>query len=192
MKVLGIYGSPRPGGNSDLLLDTALGSAAEAGAEVTRLYARDLKMAGCRECGGCDQSGICVWDDEMQSVYPRLEAAEAIVLSTPIFFYAMPSQLKALLDRGQALWNRRRLRKTGEELQRHDRGRGYLIAVGATRGRNLFEGVELTARYFFDALDKSYEGGIFFRQAEGKSSIAERPEALREARGLGCRAAVGK
>lgn len=190
MKVLGIYGSPRAAGNSDLLLDQALTGASAAGAEIVKLYARDLKIAGCRQCGGCDQTGKCVWDDEMQAVYPVLTAAQAVIISTPIFFYAMPAQVKAMLDRGQALWNLRRLTKTPEQRKFYDRGRGYLIAVGATRGENLFEGVTLTAKYFFDALDLRYEGGIFFRGIEMKGEIEKHPEAMRQAFELGRRAAA--
>lgn len=192
MKVLGIYGSPRSGGNSELLLDEALRGATEAGAETDRLRVRDLRVNGCRECGGCDDTGVCVQKDGMVEIYPRLDAAGAIIVSTPIFFYAVPAQLKALIDRAQAPWNRRRLEKTGEDRKRYDRGRGYLIGVGATRGKNLFDGVELTMRYFFDALDKSYEGGVMLRQVEVRGAVAERPEDLKAAYELGWKAATGK
>ena len=57
MKILGIYGSPRKKGNSEILLDKALEGAESTGAEITRIYARDLKMVGCLECGGCDKTG---------------------------------------------------------------------------------------------------------------------------------------
>ena len=67
MKVLGIYGSPRPGGTAILLLDQALEGAAIGGAEVERVYARDLKMSGCLECGGCDETGACVIPDDMDA-----------------------------------------------------------------------------------------------------------------------------
>ena len=192
MKVLGIFGSPRQGGNSDLLLDKALEGAAGAGAEVTRVYARELKIAGCRECGGCDLTGKCVQDDEMQKVYPLLSGAEAVIIATPIFFYAMPAQLKALIDRAQAMWSGRALTKPTEQWKNYESGRGYLIAVGATKGMDLFEGVELTAKYFFEALDKSYEGGIFYRQVEGQGAIQDRLDALDEAWALGAKAARGE
>ena len=61
--------------------------------------------------------------------------------------------------------------------------------MGATRGKNLFDGAILTARYFFDALDLSYEGGIFFRSLEKKDAARENPEALQEAFTLGIKAA---
>lgn len=191
MKVLGVYGSPRKGGNSDLLLDRALAGAAAAGAEVRRVFARDLKISGCRECGGCDQTGKCVQKDEMQEVYPLLYEADAIILALPMFFYAAPAQAKALIDRAQAPWSKRRLEKTNEQRKRYDSGKGYLIAVGATKGENLFSGVELMAKYFYDALDMSYEGGAFFRGVEGKAAIKERPEDLQQAYELGVKAAGG-
>ncbi|MBN2125155.1 MAG: flavodoxin family protein [Deltaproteobacteria bacterium] len=190
MKVLGIYGSPRKGGNSDQLLDRALEGAQSTGAEVHRIYARDLKMCGCIECGGCDKTGKCVVEDDMQSVYPLLQEAEVILLASPIFFYGITAQAKALIDRSQALWSKKALEKIPEEWKIYERGRGYLIAVGATRGKNLFEGAQLTAKYFYDALDMSYEGGIFFRSLEKKTAVRENPETLQEAFNLGIRAVI--
>jgi multimeric flavodoxin WrbA len=189
MKVLGIYGSPRKGGNSDRLLDRALEGAQSAGAEILRVYARDLKMCGCIECGGCEKTGECVVKDDMQEVYPLMEEADVIILSSPIFFYGVTAQVKALIDRAQARWAKKMLTKTPEEMKVYEAGKGYLIAVGATRGKNLFEGAILTAKYFFDALDMSYEGGIFFRSLEKKNAVQENPEALQEAFTMGIKAA---
>lgn len=189
MKILGIYGSPRKGGNSDRLLDQALEGARSAGAETDVVYARRLEMSGCTECGGCNETGECVLQDDMRSVYPLIAEARAIILASPIFFYALPSQAKALVDRAQALWSKRKITKTPEALKRYDGGKGYLIAVGATRGKKLFDGVQLEARYFFDALDMSYEGGVFFRGMEHGNAAAENPDALLEAFNLGLRAA---
>lgn len=187
MKVLGIYGSPRKGGNSDQLLDEALRGAREVGAEVSTVRCADLRMSGCLECGGCDETGECVIQDDMQAVYPQLEEADAIILASPMFFYNVSSQAKALIDRSQAMWNRRMLRKTKEQRKTYESGNGYLLAVGATKGKNLFEGAELVAKYFFDALDMSYEGGVFIRSVEGKGDIAREPDALRQAFELGRR-----
>lgn len=186
MKVLGIYGSPRKGGNSDILLDQVLEAAAEAGAETQRIYCRRLKnLSGCIECGGCDETGKCVVEDDMQEVYPLLEAADAIILSAPIFFYNIPAQAKALVDRSQACWAGRLLKKTKEERKYFDSGKGWLIGVGASKGANLFAGTELTAKYFYDAMDMSYEGAILVWGVESKGSIKERPEHMQEARELG-------
>lgn len=181
MKVLGIYGSPRKGGNSDQILDRALDGARSQGAEISRVYVRDLEMGGCRECGGCDTTGKCVFQDDMQKVYPLLQEADVIILSSPIFFYGLSSQAKALIDRCQALWSKRMLEKKGQARKGYDSGKGFLIAVGATKGKSLFEGVKLVAKYFYDALDMSYEGGLFYRGLETKRDALERPEALQEA-----------
>jgi multimeric flavodoxin WrbA len=191
MKVLGIYGSPRKGGNSDQLLDKALEGAPSPGAEILRVYARDLTMCGCIECGGCDKTGECVVKDDMQTVYPLMDEADVIILSSPIFFYGLSAQVKALVDRAQARWAKKMLAKTSEDMKLYEAGKGYLIAVGATRGENLFEGAIWTARYFFDALDMSYEGGIFFRSLEKKNAVQENPETLQEAFTMGIKAASG-
>ncbi len=190
MNVLGIYGSPRKGGNSDQLLDRALEGAMSAGAKVDRVYARDLKMSGCIECGGCDNTGECVVQDDMQMVYPLMERADVVFLSSPIFFYSVTAQVKKIIDRAQAQWAKKMLRQTTDEMLPSSTRRGYLIAVGATRGKNLFEGAQITARYFYDALDMSYHGGIFFRRLEKKTAVQENPETLQEAFNLGRKAAA--
>ncbi|OHD72453.1 MAG: NADPH-dependent FMN reductase [Spirochaetes bacterium RBG_16_49_21] len=187
MNVLGIYGSPRKGGNSDTILDRVLDGAASAGAVASRIYVRDLNFKGCVECGGCRDTGRCVTPDDMQSVYPKLIDSHIIFLSSPVFFYGMSSQLKAFIDRCQALWSRRMIMKSAEERKRHEGGRGYLVMVGATKGVNLFTGGELTAKYFFDSLDKSYEGGIFFK-AEGRGDVLNNPGDLKRAYEFGVQA----
>jgi multimeric flavodoxin WrbA len=187
MRILGIYGSPRKGGNTDILLEKTLQAARSAGADISAIRCCDLKIAGCAECGGCDRTGKCVVDDDMQSVYPKLYEADAIVLASPIFFYGITSQAKALIDRCQAAWCKRMLDKTPEERRTLGGGRGYLICVGATKGKNLFEGAQFVAKYFFDALDMSYEGGVFINKVDRKGDIENNPDALKQAYELGSR-----
>ena len=190
MQVLGIYGSPRRGGNTDMLLDQALEGAGSSGADVSLMRCCDLNISGCIECGGCDETGECVVDDDMQAVYPRLREADAIILASPIFFYGITAQAKALIDRCQAMWCRRLLNKTPAKDRTYSGGRGYLIAAGATKGANLFQGAELVAKYFFDALDMRYEGGVLVNSVEGKGEIAKHPDVLKQAFELGRSAAV--
>ena len=191
MMVLGIYGSPRKGGNTDQLLDRALAGARSAGAETKAIYARDLKMSGCLECGGCDKTGACVVRDDMESVYPLLEEADIVFLASPVFFYGLTAQAKALVDRSQALWSKRMLNRSPEQRKSYHGGRGYLITAGATRGKRIFDGIELEARYFFDALDMSYEGGLLLRSMEKKSDARDRPEAFEQAFDMGRKAVTG-
>jgi multimeric flavodoxin WrbA len=185
MKVLGIYGSPRKGGNTDQLLDKALEGAASTGAETRAVHVRELKMCGCIECGGCDKTGECVVQDDMQTIYPLLEESDVIIVASPIFFYGVTAQVKALIDRSQAEWSKRMLEKTREQRKNYDSGSGYLITVAASRGKNLFEGARLTAKYFFDALDMSYDGELLFHGLEKSSDVREKPETLAKAFNFG-------
>ena len=75
--------------------------------------------------------------------------------------------------------------KGSKDKKNNYQGRGYLIAIGATKGENLFEGAQLTARYFFDAINMRYKGGLFFRAIESRGAIKEHPEALRKAYDFG-------
>ncbi|MFC1836321.1 flavodoxin family protein, partial [Thermodesulfobacteriota bacterium] len=175
MKILGIYGSPRKGGNTDTLLDEALKSAESCGAEVSTIRVCDLNISGCIECGSCDDTGECVVDDDMNQVYPRLLEADAIVLAAPMFFYSVPAQAKALIDRCQAMWCKRMLEKTREKLRSYDSGKGYFIAVGATKGATLFDGTKLLAKYWYDALDMSFEDGLYLRSVEKMDAIKKLP-----------------
>jgi multimeric flavodoxin WrbA len=126
----------------------------------------------------------------MQEVYPWLEAADRIILASPVFFYGFPAQLKALIDRAQAAWSARMLRKTKQQRKTHDSGQGFLIAVGATKGEKLFEGMELMAKYFFDALDMEYRDGLFFRGVDEQGAIQHHPDALDRAFELGRKIAL--
>jgi multimeric flavodoxin WrbA len=185
IKVLGIYGSPRQGGNTDLLLDQILEGARAAGAEVESIYVRKLKISGCLECGSCEDTGECVIQDDMQTVYPLFQEADVIFLASPNFFYSVTAQVKLLIDRSQAMWSKKLLEKTPEQRRTYDSGKGYMICVGATKGKNLFLGVELIAKYFFDALDMSYEGGLLIDRVEAKGEILKHPDAMERAFNLG-------
>jgi hypothetical protein len=77
------------------------------------------------------------------------------------------------------------LEKAPEQRKSYNGGRGYLIAVGASKGASLFEGAKLVAKYFFDALDMSFEGGMYVKGVEGKGDIANRTDAMKQAFELG-------
>jgi len=180
MLVVGLQGSPRLKGNTSILLSTFLAEAERLGARTEYLDVAKRNISPCLECGVCEQKGFCPIDDDMQDVYPLLRQADLIVMATPIFFYGVTAQLKALIDRSQALWSRRYvlgLTDPGREWRR-----GFLLAVGATKGKNLFEGVNLTAKYFFDAVGASFDGTLAFNQIEGPGDITKHPTALEDAK----------
>jgi len=105
MKVLGIMGSPRVGGNSDILLDEALAGAKDAGAEVEKIILDKNKISGCKDCKKCNETGICVIKDDMLEIHKKILDADAIIHSVPVYFWSMTSQMKAYLDRWCAFFD---------------------------------------------------------------------------------------
>ncbi len=179
MFVLGLQGSPRIKGNTSILLSAFLSEAKRLGAHVQRLDVARMNISPCVECGTCEREGFCPVDDDMQKIYPLLRQADIIVMATPIFFYGPTAQMKALIDRSQALWSRKYVHKLTDPGRkwRH----GFLLSLGATKGRNLFDGVSLTAKYFFDAVGAGFDGSLTYRQIEKAGEIEEHPTALKDA-----------
>lgn len=188
-KIVTVYGSPRHGGNTDTLLDKVVEGALTIACSLEKFYARNFRISGCTACGGCNNTGICVIDDEMQTLYPFFEEADLIFISSPVHFYGISAQLKLIIDRSQAMWARHSLSVYRNKHNPEDSMRtGYLIAAGATAGSKLFSGMELTAKYFYDALGMRYGGGLFFRGLEGKDDIWAKADFMEEARIFGINA----
>jgi multimeric flavodoxin WrbA len=181
LKVLGIFGSPRKGGNTDLLLEEALKGAEAEGARVERLRLTDYTITPCKECHGCDQTGNCVILDDMEKIYPKLLEADIIILASPIFFYGLTGWAKAMVDRCQALWARKYLLKDPSMGKEGKKRIGFLISVGATKGPKVFEGATLTTKYFLDVLNAEYAGELVFRGVDAKGDILKQKDALKQA-----------
>jgi multimeric flavodoxin WrbA len=187
MLVLGILGSPRQGGNTEILLDEALGGAGRAGAAVEKLRLSDLDMSGCIECEECYATGRCSIEDGMAKVYDALERADRILLASPIFFMGLPSQAKAMIDRTQCYWSLKYLLKEGFPARCHETRYGSFIGVGATRGERLFDGSILTLKYFFDAIDVKplRDSYLLVRGVDEKGEVREKGDVLERAAALG-------
>ncbi len=99
LKILGISGSLRKKGNTDILIDAALKAAEEVGVETEKIYLSDYKFKDCIGCQKCGDSFRCVIKDGMQQIYDLLEAADAIVLGSPTYFYNVTGLTKTFLDR---------------------------------------------------------------------------------------------
>lgn len=99
MKVLIISSSPRKGGNSDVLCDQFAKGAVEAGHEVEKVNLREKRLSPCRACYACMENHVCAIQDDMAEIFPKLVAADVIVLASPVYFYSVCSQMKMLLDR---------------------------------------------------------------------------------------------
>ena len=89
MKVLAVVGSPRKGGNTDVLIDQMISGAARAGAEVEKIYLNDMKITPCQACMSCKKKPGCVIKDDMQGLYPKIMAAEGLLFGTPVYWWTV-------------------------------------------------------------------------------------------------------
>jgi len=124
MKIIGISGSPKPGGNNDQLIEKMLGIAKDRGFETDNILISDSEIAPCTACGVCGKGEKCPIDDDMQPVYDQLLEADGIVVSSPVYFGTMTAQLKALCDRSVLL------RRQGFKLSNKV---GAAMAIGGSR-----------------------------------------------------------
>ena len=103
-KVLILSGSPRKGGNSDLLCDQFALGATEAGHQVEKIRVAEKQIGYCRACYACRDTGTCIIRDDMDDIMERIIDADVLVLASPVYFYSIDAQLKALIDRTVARW----------------------------------------------------------------------------------------
>lgn len=179
--IAAVYGSPRRGGNTSALLGRAVAGARNAGAEVTEIVLRDLKMSPCLEIYGCKAAGRCVIDDDFRSVETLLQRIDGLMLASPIFFYTVSAHTKILMDRCNALWVRKYWIEKKPFGQKTYPRKGLFISVGSTRGKRLFDGALLSVRYFMDALDMELWRSLLFREIEAAGQILNHPNHLEAA-----------
>lgn len=187
--ILGISGSPRQGGNTDLLLDQALSGARSAGADTEKIVLARLNIQGCTACGKCADTGVCVIKDDMELLYSKLRQMEGIIVAAPIYFLGLPSQLKALIDRCEAFWMlKTNLGQTVSPTGRRRPG-AFISVAGAPDEKDIFTPARRIIRAFFNTVDVRYAEELFIPAIEAKGSIREHPSALAEAYALGARLA---
>jgi arsenate reductase len=181
MLVLGFQGSPRKKGNTSDLLNAFMAEAQKLGAKTHIVDVCHKHIEPCREYILCEKKGYCPIHDDMETeIYQLLRKADVIVPATPIFFYNTTAQLKALIDRSQTLWSRKYRLNLTDPLRKWRKG--FYLSVGATKGKNLFEGVDLTMKYFFDAVGADFMGSLAYRQVEKPGDIKKHPSVLDDVR----------
>jgi multimeric flavodoxin WrbA len=100
MKILALIGSPRKKGNTDLLVEQILRGSKTKGHTAEKLYLYDYTISLCTDCRNCKKGDyVCCMNDEMQQIYPKMEAADVIVFGTPIYWYGPTAKMKMLMDR---------------------------------------------------------------------------------------------
>ena len=98
--VVVITGSPRRNGNSFAMTDSFIRAAEAKGHAVTRFDAAMLNIGGCRACETCFKTGkACSFDDDFNTIAPAILAADVLVFTMPVYWYSIPAQIKAVIDR---------------------------------------------------------------------------------------------
>ena len=114
MNILVLNGSPRPNGNTAYLVDGFRTGAEEAGHTVTVEPVGQMRIQGCLGCEACHtgKGGRCVQNDEMQRLYPLIQAADMIVFASPIYYFTLTAQLQSVLHRTYAIGIPETVKKT--------------------------------------------------------------------------------
>lgn len=150
-KILVISGSPRKGGNSDLLCDEFIKGATEAGNITEKIFISHKNIKYCTGCGICNKTHKCIINDDMQEILSKLVEADVIVLATPVYFYSMDGQMKTFIDRTVPRYS---------ELKNKD---FYFIVAAADEDKKMMERTLEGFRGFTeDCLEGAVEKGIIY------------------------------
>ena len=147
-RILILSGSPRRGGNSDLLCDEFAKGAREAGHEVEKIRVAERDIACCRACYACRAEGVCVIRDDMEEILSKIICADVLVLASPVYFYSIAAQLKAVIDRTVARWT---------EVRDKD---FYYIVTAADEEREAAETTLACFRGYADCVEGARECGV--------------------------------
>jgi multimeric flavodoxin WrbA len=189
VKVFAFNGSPRKGGNIDILLaeaEKAVNTAGRAGNEShgrhevhewMRFDLNTMNIRPCQDCGGCDKTGVCVVNDDMARIRQAIRDADRIILASPVFFFGLSAQTKAMIDRCQAFWCEKYLLK--RPLPGGPFGRkGLLLLVGGMKKEIGIQCSETTARAFFRTVSVPEHETVGFLDVDEKGAIAKHATAL--------------
>lgn len=172
-KVLILSGSPRKNGNSDILCDEFAKGAKEAGHEVEKIRVAEKNISYCRACYACKETGKCIIQDDMADVLQKMIDADVIVLASPVYFYSIDAQLKALIDRTVARW----LEVKDKEF--------YYIVTAADGEREAAETTIACFRGYADCVEGAKEMGVIYGMGAYEKGEIKALPAMKEAYEMG-------
>jgi len=175
--ILILKGSPREKGNSAILADRAAVGALEAGAQVESIYLHGLDIRPCDACDLC-VDGECVIEDDMQPLYPKLAAADAILLTSPVYWFTFSAQLKLCIDRWYGFQGHRWKEVSHKEF-------GIILSYGDT---DLYTSGAINAIHTFETMCRFLESkivGIVHGSLNDVGDVEKHPELLQQAYNLG-------
>lgn len=174
-KVLILSGSPRKSGNSDLLCDEFMRGAAEAGHRVEKIRVAEKNIGFCRACYACKETGACVIRDDMTEVLQKMIDADVLVLASPVYFYSIDAQLKAVIDRSVARW----LEVKDKEF--------YYIMTAADEEKSSLETTLACFRGYADCVEGAKEMGVIYGTGVYEKGEVKGTKAMLEAYEMGKR-----
>jgi len=182
MKVLGISGSPRIGGNTDILLDKLLEGAKIKGAKIEKIILNKLKFSGCQECDNVNDDGTCIIEDDMQGVYDKIKNADVIILASPIFFGSLSAQTKMMVDRFQCLWRAKYILKKDIGFKKI---KGVFLSIEGSDRKDFFDNAKSIVKNFFAVINVEYKSELFCSNIDAKGNMLKHPDCLKKAFELG-------
>ncbi|QAT41844.1 flavodoxin family protein [Aminipila luticellarii] len=174
--VLVITGSPRNGGNSDLLADAFIEGAQSAGHTVTKWKAAEKNIDGCHACETCFSTGkACSYDDDFNELAPLLAKADVLVLATPVYWFSYPSKIKAAIDKMYSFYMGQKPLKIKESV---------LLTCAEMDDMSVFDGVKATYDHIVDFLQWTDRGCLAVPAVQHVGDVVK-TTALHKARALG-------
>ena len=171
--ILILAGSPRKNGNSAALCREFARGAEESGHRVELIFLRDKKIGYCLACYHCKSGGVCAIKDDMAEILDAMNVADVIVMASPVYFYSVDAQMKALIDRAVAQW----LSIKNKEF--------YYIMTAAEDTDTVMDCTLECFRGFARCLEGSRERGVIYgKGVYAPGEILDKP-AMREAYAMG-------
>jgi len=186
LNIIAFNGSPRAGGNTELLLGETLKAIDPDLHRIQLFRLNQVDIKPCQNCGGCDDTGICVIKDAMDDIYEAIRLADRIVLASPIFFFGLSAQTKIMIDRCQAFWCEKYLLKKTYTSEPYGR-KGLLLLVGGMKSDTGIRCGEATARAFFRSISVPEHETLGFLNVDAKGSIVDHPTAFQQGFEAGAR-----
>lgn len=183
IRVLALYGGPRRGKNTELLLDAVLEGMKSDKIALEKIVLQEKKISQCVSCYICSSGRGCSIGDDMDEIYSKLLDSDIILFACPIYFGGVPGGAKCMIDRCQAFWCGKHIPDAHGAMKRK---RGYFIATGGGKGKDIFKPASATVKLFFRSFNCSYSGE-FFVSGTDTATVEGNNGMIEEAAGFGRR-----
>lgn len=180
MNIIAFMGSPRREGNTETLLMKTIEGIKNFGFNVNIFRLNEMDIMPCQNCGGCEETGFCIYNDDMNQIYEAIRTADRIILASPIFFFGLSAQTKAMIDRCQSFWCEKYLLKKPITAGNYGR-KGLLLLVGGMKKEIGIECASATAKAFFRTISVPEHNILSYLGIDAKGDILKHPTALQNA-----------